>query len=170
MFLRRLARVWYGGAIEVITWGSRISLIAIMVLVTSDVIMRKFFRASVIGAHEIVAASLVVIVFLALAYTESRGDHVRVKFVTERFGYKTQLVMEAIMTLVMIAFFSIMIWQTTLYAVDALKVGLTYETIGWPIFPFRLVVPIGTLFFVLQLLPRLISSLSRLSGARGQQG
>ena len=169
MFFRRLRAVWYG-VIEIITWGSRISMIAIMALVTGDVILRKFLNASIIGAHEIVAASLVVIVFLALAYTESRQDHVKVTFVTQRLGHKTQLVMEAIMTLVMIAFFTMMIWQTALYALDALKVGLTYEAIGLPIFPFRLVIPIGTLFFVLQLLPRLVSILSRLSGALGQQG
>ena len=167
--MRRLRTVWHW-VIEAVAWGSRVAIILTMLLITVEVLLRKFFAFSIVGTVEIVSALMVVIVFLAWSYTESQQGHVRVEFLVQRLGRKTQSVLEAIITLVMLGVFSIMIWQATLYALDAQRVGLLYETARVAVFPFRLIVPIGVFFLCLQLVIRLGSSIARLVSTPTQLG
>ena len=161
----RLGTAWRW-TIEVVAWISRIVTVVMMLLITFEVIARKFFGFSLVGTVETVSALMVVIVFLGWSYAESKGAHVAVTFLTERLGSNTRSVLEAITILVMLGIFSIMIWQTTLYALDAWRVGLLYETAKVPIFPFRAVVPIGIFFLCLQLVIKLVSSIARLLPTR----
>lgn len=165
----RLGTAWHW-VIEAVAWGSRATIVVVMALITIEVILRKFFNFSIVGTVEIVAALMVVIVFLAWSYTESQHGHVKVEFLVQRLGRKTQSVLEAIIILVMLGIFSIMIWQTTVYALDAQRVGLLYETARIAIFPFRLVVPVGILFLCLQLLIRLVSSIAGILSTPTQLG
>ena len=144
------------------------SILTILALVLTEVIGRKFFNFSIVGTIEIVSALVVVAVFLALPYTESRNEHVKVEFVVQHLGRKTQLALEASIVLVTLVLFSVMIWQSMVYALDAWGVGLRYETARLPIFPIRLMIPVGVFFFSLQLLPRLVSSIAGLLPTRSQ--
>lgn len=167
--MRRLETAWHW-IIEVIAWGSRVSLVAMMALIAVEVVLRKFFAFSIVGTVETVAALMVITVFLAWSYTESHNGHVRVEFLVQRLGRKTQSVLTVITTLVMLGIFSIMIWQTMVYALDAWGVGLRYETARLPIFPVRLAVPVGLFFFSLQLGQRLVSNVVGLLPDRTQSG
>ena len=165
--MRRLERAWHW-VIEAIAWGSRLAIGIMMALITVEVVGRKLFALPIRGTVEIVAALMVVIVFLAWSYTQSHDGHVRVEFLVQRLGHKTRSMLEAIIILVMLGIFSIMIWQTLVYALDAQSVGLRYDTARIAIFPFRLVVSIGIFFLWLQLLIRLVSSIAGLLPARTQ--
>lgn len=165
--MRRLETAWHW-VIEVIAWGSRASIVAMMALIAVEVVLRKFFAFSIVGTVEIVAALMVITVFLAWSYTESHSGHVKVEFLVQRLGRKTQSVLTAIITLVLLGIFSIMIWQTMVYALDAWGVGLRYDTARLPIFPVRLAVPVGLFFFSLQLVQRLVSNVAGLLPARTQ--
>ena len=79
-----------------------------------------------------------------------------------RLGHNTQLVLEAIISLVMLGLFAIVIWQTTVYALDAWHTKMAFETAKMPVFPFRLIIPVGLFFFYLQLLVKLVSIVTRL--------
>lgn len=165
--MSRLETAWHW-VIEVVAWGSRVSIVAMMALITIEVILRKFFAFSIVGTVEIVAALMVITVFLAWSYTESHNAHVKVEFLVQRLGRKTQSILAAITTLVLLGIFSIMIWQTMVYTLDAWHVGLRYDTARLPIFPVRLAVPVGCFFLCLQLLRRLVSNVAGLLPARTQ--
>ncbi len=165
--MRKLETTWHW-IIEIITWGSRASIGLMMALITVEVILRKFFTFSIVGTVEIVAALMVITVFLSWAYTDSYNGHVRVEFLVQRMGRKTQFVLSSITTLVLLGIFSIIIWQTMVYAMDAWKVGLRYDTAHLPIFPVRLAVPVGVFFFCLQLLKKFISSIAGLFPIKNQ--
>ena len=165
--MRRLETAWHW-VIEVIAWGSRVSITLMMALIAVEVVLRRFFAFSIVGTVEIVAALMVITVFLAWSYTESHSGHVKVEFLVQRLGRKTQSVLTAIITLVLLGIFSIMIWQTMVYALDAWGVGLRYDTARLPIFPVRLAVPVGLFFFSLQLVQRLVSNVVGLLPARTQ--
>ncbi len=165
--MRRLETAWHW-VIEVIAWGSRASIVAMMALIAVEVVLRKFFTFSIVGTVEIVAALMVITVFLAWSYTESHSGHVRVEFLVQRLGRRTQSVLSSIIILVLLGIFSIMIWQTMVYALDAWVVGLRYDTARLPVFPVRLAVPVGLSFFCLQLVQRLASNVAGLLPTRTQ--
>ncbi|MFC1906578.1 TRAP transporter small permease subunit [Chloroflexota bacterium] len=165
--MRRLEATWHW-IIEAITWGSRASIGLMVVLITVEVILRKFFTFSIVGTVEIVAALMVITVFLSWAYTDSYNGHVRVEFLVQRLGRKTQSALSAIITLVLLSIFSIIIWQTMVYAMDAFEVGLRYDTARLPVFPVRLAIPVGIFFFCLQLIKKLISSIAGLLPTQNQ--
>ena len=165
--MRRLDTAWHW-VIEVIAWGSRVSITLMMALIAVEVVLRRFFAFSIVGTVEIVAALMVITVFLAWSYTESQSGHVKVEFLVQRLGRKTQSVLTVIITLVLLGIFSIMIWQTMVYALDAWGVGLRYDTARLPVFPVRLAVPVGLFFFSLQLVQRLASNVAGLLPARTQ--
>lgn len=166
--MHRLSTFWQW-VIEVSAWGSRVAIFAMMVLIATDVIGRRFFAFSIMGVDEIVIALMVASVFLAWAYTESKNEHVKVDIIVAHLGGKTRSVLEVINLFVVLGIFSIIIWQTTVYALDAWHIGQTYYTSHLPVFPVRLIVPVGCFFFFLQVLQRLVSSIAELSPHRTQQ-
>ena len=165
--MSRLETIW-NRLFEVIAWGSRASIMVMVTLITVEVLLRKFLSFSIVGTVEMVAAMMVVTVFLAWSYTESQNGHVRVEFLVQRLGRKTQSVLSAITALVLLGIFSIVIWQSMVYALDALEVCLSYDTARLPIFPIRLAVPVGVFFFCLQLLKKFISSIAGLLPIKNQ--
>lgn len=143
-------------------WASGATTLAIMGLVTFEVIARKFFKFSLVGTVEIVAALLVVVAYFALSYTESQKGHVHVEFLVSRFGHRTQLVLETVNTFLVLGIFSLIVWQSWGFALDAWRVKLAYQTAPVPVFPFRAIVSVGTFFFCVLVLSRLVSNVARL--------
>src|SRR5690606_9894380 len=71
----------YRAYVRLLSWlGILCGLItfAIMWLIDANALMRKLFNTPVPGAFELTEAGLVLIVFLSLAYTQSRRGHIRV--------------------------------------------------------------------------------------------
>src|SRR5690606_40034659 len=75
----------YRAYVRLLTWlGILCGLITfvIMWLIDANALMRKLLNAPVPGAFELTEAGLVLIVFLSLAYTQSRRGHIRVTLLT----------------------------------------------------------------------------------------
>src|SRR5690606_41322231 len=75
----------YRAYVRLLTWlGILCGLItfAIMWLIDANALMRKLFNTPVPGAFELTEAGLVLIVFLSLAYTQSRRCHIRLTLLT----------------------------------------------------------------------------------------
>lgn len=154
----------YRWAVEVIAWGGRVAISLMVALVTLEVIVRKFFRFSLVGTVEMVSALMVVVVYLALSYTESKRAHVQVDLLVSRLGHRTQLVLDIVISFLVLGIYSTIIWQSWQYALDAWHVGLLYQTAKIPVFPFRAVVPIGIFFFCVLVGLRLAATISKLLG------
>ncbi len=75
-------------------------LLLMMFLTTSDVIGRSFFNKPVTGTFEITKYMLVLLVLLAIAYTQQVKGHVRVPVFLSRMPLHAQLVIDSTFTLV----------------------------------------------------------------------
>jgi len=147
-------------------------ILVMMASVALAVVMRYIFHAPLAWTFEAVGYMLVAITFLALAGVQARGQHVRVEFLLVRLSDRWRNVFGVVTILCALFFFSLVTWASWEYAVKALHFGLVSEEQGFPLFPPRLLVPVGCFVMCLQLLINLrqhIGFLSRRDLTPGQQ-
>lgn len=139
-------------------------ILVMMVSVVLGVVMRYMFRAPLAWTFEVVGYMLVAITFLALAGVQARAGHVRVEFLIARLGENRRNLLGVVTILCALFFFIMVTWASWEYAVRALHFGLVSEEEGFPLFPPRLLVPVGSFVICLQLLVNLSRHISFLLG------
>jgi TRAP-type mannitol/chloroaromatic compound transport system permease small subunit len=139
-----------------------LGMIISMFLGFADVVGTKFFGWPVPGTLEITESTMVLIVFGALAFTQSQRGHIRVEiFYTDR-GPRTKAFMDAVTHMVAIAFFE---------ALYSLEIGeATMGSIRFPLFPARLLLVLGCALLLVQLGLDLIKDIRHMvTGESGAQ-
>ena len=121
----------------------------VMCFIVVDVLMRKLFNRPILGSYEIVEYGMVVIVFLALAYTQMTKGHISVELIAERFPLRAQAVLEIIVNLIATAFWGSIaiagIFQTQAqYAKHTVSATLLI-----PAYPFAFLMAVGCACFAL---------------------
>ena len=130
-------------------------VLAVMtLLIFLDVIGRYIFNNPLPSVYEISGdLMLPLIVFCGL----SAAEHIRVKLLVERLKGRGRLIVELICLVIITAFITIMIWQTTLGAATSLRLRETAEAIvAFPIYPARIAVVAGLVVFWLVLMASII--------------
>ncbi len=112
-------------------------------------VARYFFNKPPAGSHEISTYLIPVIVFLGLAYTLEMKRHIIVDTLIRRLKIRNQLVLNVITTLIVAVLAAILVWKGT-----ELALSKFHQTSGsyppFPLFPFYIFVPIGSLLLLLQ--------------------
>jgi len=151
-------------------WVSRILLIvscilllAMMLHITGDVARRFFFNRSLPATLEMVTYYYMVgAVFLAMAYVEKRGEHIRVDLFAQMFPRKFQLVLYIFGGLVCLLFFFLLAWQGYVDAVRATdrgeRVMSRYQFYIWP---SRWAIPVGIGALMLVVLSNMLKAIAR---------
>jgi TRAP-type C4-dicarboxylate transport system permease small subunit len=134
-------------------------LIPLMLLTTSDVIGRGFFRKPIPGTFELSEYVLAVFILLGAAYTQQVKGHVGVDFITSRLSPPVRAGCEIITTLLSLFIIAIVIWQGFLEGVRERTVS---DMLRIPQYPFRLLVAVGGFLLWLELLIDLTSSIGKL--------
>jgi TRAP-type C4-dicarboxylate transport system permease small subunit len=129
-------------------WLSGISIFALMFIGVAHVLGRKFFDMPIFGYIDIVEIMMSFMVFLALAYTERLGGHIRmelfVSFLRGRWLALFELV-GVILGLGMVGVLFVYSWD---HAMRAYYLGDSSIDAQLPLWPSKLVVPaaLGLLF------------------------
>lgn len=134
-------------------------LIPLMLLTTSDVIGRGFFRKPIPGTFELSEYVLAVFILLGAAYTQQVKGHVGVDFITSRLSPRLSAVCETITTFLSLFIIAIVVWQGFL---EGLRERTVSDMLRIPQSPFRLLVAIGGFLLWLELLIDLASSIGKL--------
>jgi TRAP-type C4-dicarboxylate transport system permease small subunit len=140
--------------------------VLILMLITVANIVGRFLGFPMVGAIELSLLLLVFIVFLGLAYTQYQNGHVRVEIVVDWLSGGTREVVEIIALIISLAILCVMLWQTGLEGFTAFQVK-TYQPglISFPTWPGKLIIPIGLLFFVIQVIIQILERLSKFKSA-----
>ncbi len=124
-------------------------IIALMLLINTDVLGRNLFNAPVRGVTELVALSIVGIVFLQLADTLHSGRFTRADVLLARLK-KTRPVfaarLQALYHLIGAGLMGIILWAAWQPLVDAIRIRQYVGAIGdftAPVWPVRLIMLIG---------------------------
>jgi TRAP-type mannitol/chloroaromatic compound transport system permease small subunit len=148
---------------RIITWCSEISSILILVcmlLIVVDVIGRFLFRHPLGAANETVEILMVAIVFLALAYTESKGKHIRIEFIEKWLSPRPIYFLNILAYIAGILIVGIIMWQGWEQAIFSASIDERIQsTTPLPLYPARFILVWGALLLVLEFLILLVKNI-----------
>lgn len=131
---------------------ARIGMVALLALVTINVIARYFFK-SVQGAYDYVQLITAVSVSLAVAYTAYERGHIEIEILMERMPKRVQSIFGAVMMMISAVFFAIASWQSVVVGNSAKEANETTMAVFVPLYPFMYILAFGlaltTLAFLL---------------------
>jgi len=137
-----------------------VALTAMMLLTVADVIGRYVFSKPIRGTYELVGFLLVGAGSLGLGYCQVKKGHIRVDFLLQRFPEKVRAILTVLANFLGFVAFSLLCWRCILYAQYYLSAtGNHTDTLNIPLFPFVLVLAVGTGMLALVLLFDLIHSI-----------
>ena len=124
-------------------------IIALMLLINTDVLGRNLFKAPVRGVTELVALSIVGIVFLQLADTLHSGRFTRADVLLDRLKQRRPVFaarLQAVFHLVGAALMGVILWAAWRPLVEAIAIRAYVGAIGdftAPVWPVRLIMLLG---------------------------
>jgi TRAP-type C4-dicarboxylate transport system permease small subunit len=145
-----------------LNWLSGAALIAVMIIVCLNVIGRGFFERPLKGTVDITSLLGAVIIACAIANTQVLKGHIRIGLIVERLPTRLKYILESLVNLIGFVLFSLISWQTILFAKATFEIGELSEVIKIPLGPFASIVAIGCTALTLILLIDLIKSLSKM--------
>ncbi|NMF89017.1 TRAP transporter small permease subunit [Aromatoleum petrolei] len=141
-------------------------MLAIMLVVSADVVMRYLFNSPFAWAYDLIALYLMAGVFyFVLADAHRQHAHVSIDILQERMGPRLRHGADLVTALVGVTLFSLIAyigiertWES--FNNDEVLAG----TIAWPMWLSSIIVPIGSILLVLRLMLQVVVHLAGLAG------
>ena len=111
-----------------------LGLVFIVLITTSDVILRAF-RRPILGTYEIVSFTGCVVILFALPLTSWLHAHIYVDFVVEKFSPGVQKAINVCTRCLVIFLFILFAWNLVTYGMDLHRVGEVSTTLKIPYYP-----------------------------------
>jgi len=91
--------------------------------------------------------------YFALAHTQALKAHIRVDMLVSLFSPRARLICEEITYFLGFILFALITWQSLVSAIQAWKIGeTTFGLILFPLFPAKVLIPIGCFIVCLRLI------------------
>ena len=122
-------------------------------MVTTEVVMRKFFGSSLILTEELARYLMVWLVFLGGALAVRDGAHIRINFLVKRFGRMGQIITGLVAQALTILFLVLLIVQgIKILPQQFYQTTITFDA---QMFYFYLAIPVGSVLMIVYMVPRL---------------
>jgi len=160
-----IARVWRGleGVTNLLGIVGTVCILVLMILTTADVVLRYILGIPLKGAYEISEMLMVSSVFLGMAYTQLFHEHINADFLVSRLSKHTNLVTETVLLLPALLIYGLLVWQGAIFFVDSLRTGeYRWGLLRIPLWPARLMVPLGASFLCLRFIGEIVINLRKL--------
>ncbi len=150
---------------------SGILIVVMMFTATYGVLRRYAFNNPEPYSYEVSIMFLLFSFVFAISAVERLGRHIRVDFITSRLSERAQHIIINIIAPIMGLFFAFMLtWKGVEVAMFSLEIGeVSSSSWGEPIFPIKLMVPIGYALLLLVLLGRIYSGFASLRKGAGKK-
>lgn len=114
-------------------------------MICADIVLRKWFTA-LAGIYELVELLMVAIVFFGLAYTESKGGHIKMDALTRLFSERHQHLLEVGGLVLSLAITAFLVLSSTVGTYVAYQVGESSAgLVNYPVWPAKLAIALGSL-------------------------
>jgi TRAP-type C4-dicarboxylate transport system permease small subunit len=120
-----------------------LAVLAIVVLISFDVLMRYFLDRPQLFVDELSSFLLVLVIFGGLAQTFRTGGHVRVDLVTTRLPPRARAWLRLLGLLLGLAFLVVIMWTTAQSAVTAYRYGRVSAVMLYPLWLPMVLIPLG---------------------------
>lgn len=141
-------------------------MVALMVLVVVNVLLRVVFKSPILGTYEYVGFLTAAMIGLALAYCAVQNGHIAVGLVVDRLRMKTQAYIDIVVNVTALSFWGLATYYVGLYAKSMTVSGVVSPTTQTPFYPFLYLVALGLLVLCLVLLVRFIESVKKAAFGR----
>lgn len=142
-----------------------VGILVIMMATVADVTRRALTDQAVAGVVELAPLVLVVAVVLGFGQAEATGTHVRTSLVTSRLPVRLRAGIRGLAFALVLALVVWMIWLTADRAISSVETGeMTSGFVGLPVWPARIVIPIGLTAFALELALELFDDMRVVAG------
>lgn len=126
------------------------SIVAMVLAIAADVIVRNITGASFPGMIEVAETSLVVSVFFGLAWAAANGEHVAVTLLTDRLNRAWMRIVNVFVWTVSSAFVAWLLYASTLRAISSTEaLEERFGIVRWPMYPMRWVLVVGLVALLL---------------------
>lgn len=141
-------------------------MLAIMLVVTADVVMRYFFNSPFAWAYDLIALYLMGGVFyFVLGDAHRENAHVSIDILQARMGPRTRHLADLFTALVSLALFSLIAYVGAERAWDNfVNDEVLAGNIPWPMWLSSILVPIGSALLVLRLALQAVVHMAGLAG------
>jgi len=136
-------------------------LILLMLLITADVLLRALLKWPILGTNELSEFMMIIVVYLAIAYTQHKKSHVSVDLLITRFPKKLQAIVDSVTYFLGFSLCTLMAWQAFVDVGRLRDIGRVSDILSIPVAPFQLVMAIGFVVFCLVLLLDLLHSIRK---------
>ena len=133
-------------------------LAVVMVLVTVDVLMRRFFNRPIAEVYDFAILGLMIATFCSIAWVMTVRGHIEADIIYRKYSPKLKRVIATIALFISAAPAMVMAWGSVLWMQKAFRVGETTLVLRWPTSPFIAVEIFGLTLLALVILVELINS------------
>ena len=140
-----------GDGVRLLAIAGGVVLMGLMLLTVADVTLRKFVEP-IEGAQDISESGLIVVVFLAMAYSGWTGGHIAVDLIAGAMKRRVLDMLDVMVRGFCGLFFVVVAWQSLDQGLDALEFGDGFNVLPIPHHPFYFIIAFGSLLFAAVLL------------------
>lgn len=171
----------YGPLNQARNWLERISkgvatlgaaaVIIMMLSISADVLVRKFWGKPIPGVAEINELFMVIIIFLGLGITQILDKNIRMDAVISKLSPRTRHYLHIFTTALAIGIVSLLVLQSGIEALESVTSReFRFGSIPFPLWPSKLSVPIGSAILLLVLVVDLLRRVFPSSGSSNEGG
>jgi TRAP-type mannitol/chloroaromatic compound transport system permease small subunit len=149
------------------------ALIVVMMFSTSYGVIRRYaFNSPEPYSYEISTMFLLFSFVFAVSAVERLNRHIRVDFISARLSERVQNIILNIVAPAIGLYYSVLLtWKSLDAAIFSLQIGEVSSSIwGVPLFPIKVMVPIGYFLLALVLLPRIYKGVASLKSGVKKKG
>ncbi len=122
--------------------------------------LRYFFDMSTMIADEYSGYLYLASIFLGLAYTFLSGGHIRINIVTSRLSEGVNGLIDIIASIITLGVLAFVLYRTVLFTYDSYELEMLSEAVSeTPLYLTQIVMPIGTILFMLAVIAFIIKRL-----------
>jgi len=169
--VRRTARTVYKWTFRVsylLAVLSAVAILLMMLAISADVIGRYAFDHPIMGAFEFALLLMVLVVFLGLAYTQLRGQHISVDVVYMRLPHRFRLPVDILNLIVLLFITSILAWKTVSHAAYSVSIGDYMPGMAhFPKYPSKVALAVGAVMLCAVVFVQLVGKLASRVHANG---
>lgn len=139
--------------------GKTVSLFIFLLalIVGYEVVSRYLFKSPTIWVHEVSAMLFGTFIIIGGAFTALKGGHVNMDLLYKSLSLRVRIFLDLLMFLVILAFLGAIIWKGGSTAWKSVKL-LEHASTQWgpPIYPFKVMLPLGAILLLLQMIAKFI--------------
>ena len=140
-----------------------------LALVVIDVGGRELFGKGLFGAFTVESLLLVLIVFSSAAASWKHGEFINMDVFYRRFPERVRMILDIISILLGLCCCGALVWFNTQATITTFADGSRVGPLEMPLWPWRLVIPVGTSFLFCEMIVRLIRTIRQLIHKRAVQ-